>query len=98
MKKILNKVSACFYKITYTNCEKPSLNLFSELVPAFRKPPVKVVTKAGCDPENCIQLRKSTNESEVKPDQKSDTAFGTIFRINKCFQRSKQKVNIYFSV
>jgi hypothetical protein len=27
----------------------------------------------------------------------SDAASGTMFRINKCFQRSKKKLSIYFS-
>jgi hypothetical protein len=35
---------------------------------------------------------------EGKPEQKFDAAFGTVFRITKCFQRSKQKHYIYFSL
>jgi hypothetical protein len=33
-----------------------------------------------------------------KPEQKFDAAYGTILRINKCFQRSKQKHHINFSL
>jgi hypothetical protein len=40
--------------------------------------------------------RNLTNESEGKPEQKFDAAYGTILRISKCFQRSKQKLYIYF--
>jgi hypothetical protein len=43
-------------------------------------------------------LEKLTNESKGKPEQKFDTAFGTTFRISKCFQRSKQKLHIDFSL
>jgi hypothetical protein len=42
--------------------------------------------------------KKSTKESEGKPEQNFDAAFGTIFRINKCFQRSKEKLHINFSL
>jgi hypothetical protein len=54
---------------------------------------LKIVQKAGyeCTPE------KLTNESKRKPEQKFDAAFGTTFRISKCFQRSKQKLHIDFS-
>jgi hypothetical protein len=40
--------------------------------------------------------KKSTNESEGKPQQKFDLVLGTIFRISKCFLRSKQKLFISF--
>jgi hypothetical protein len=43
-----------------------------------------------------IHWRKTTNEREGKPKQKYDAAFGTIFRINKYFQRSKDKLCIHF--
>ncbi len=39
--------------------------------------------------------RKSTNEKEVKPRQNYHVAFGTIFRIRKCFHGSK--INLYIS-
>jgi hypothetical protein len=38
------------------------------------------------------------NRPVRKPEQKFDAAFGTIFRISKCFQRSKQKLHIPFSL
>jgi hypothetical protein len=46
-----------------------------------------------------VHWRKSTYESEGKPEQKFDALFRTIYRISKCFQRSKQKLytGIYFS-
>jgi hypothetical protein len=55
---------------------------------------LKIVQKAGyeCTPE------KLTNESKRKPEQKFDAAFGTTFRISKCFQRSKQKRHINVSI
>jgi hypothetical protein len=40
-------------------------------------------------------LKKSTNGSKGKYKQK-DAAFGTIFKVIKCFQKSKQKFYIYF--
>jgi hypothetical protein len=67
--------------------------------------PLKVVPKPACDSENFSESRpmyehkkKLTNESKEKPEQKFDAAFGTIFRISKCFQRSKQKLHIDFSL
>ncbi len=43
-----------------------------------------------------VHWRKLTNENEGKPKQEFDAAFETIFRISKFFQRSKQKLCIYF--
>ncbi len=40
--------------------------------------------------------KKSTKESTRKPEQKFDAVYGTI--ISKCFQRSKQKLHINFSL
>ncbi len=40
--------------------------------------------------------KKSTNENQGKPEQKFDAAFGTNFIISLCFQRSNQKLKIYF--
>jgi hypothetical protein len=51
-----------------------SVTLFTELVPALRKPPLKVVPKSACDPK---LFRK--------PVEKFDAAFGTIFVIDKRF-------------
>jgi hypothetical protein len=45
-----------------------------------------------------VYRRNSTSESEGKPEHKFNTANGTIFRISKCFQRSKQKLELHFSV
>jgi hypothetical protein len=42
--------------------------------------------------------KKLTNESKGKPEQKLSAAFGTTFKISKCFQRSKQKLHIAFSL
>jgi hypothetical protein len=39
-----------------------------------------------------------SEESKGKPEQKFDAAFGTTFRISKCFQRSKQKLHLDFSL
>jgi hypothetical protein len=36
-----------------------------------------------------------TNESKEKPEPKFNAAFGTTFKISKCFQGSRQK---YFSI
>jgi hypothetical protein len=44
-----------------------------------------------------VHWRNSTNQREGLSEQKFDAAYGTIFRISKCFQRSKQKLYIYFS-
>jgi hypothetical protein len=41
---------------------------------------------------------KLTNERKGKPEQEFDAALGTIFRINKCFQRSRQKLHINASL
>jgi hypothetical protein len=62
------------------------INLFMELVPAFRWPPVScdfnsilkaILRKPAMD----VHWRESTNESEGKPEQKFDVAFVTIFVI-----------------
>jgi hypothetical protein len=45
-----------------------------------------------------VHWKKSTNESKGKPEQKFDAAVGIIFKISKCFQRSKQKLHINFSL
>jgi hypothetical protein len=66
----------------------------------------KICPKTACDTENVskaamnicmysVHWEKETNASEGKPEQ-TDAAFGKIFRISKCFQRSKQKLSIYF--
>jgi hypothetical protein len=44
-----------------------------------------------------VHWKKLTSENKGKPEQKFDAAFGTIFGIFKCFQRSKQKLRINFS-
>jgi hypothetical protein len=46
----------------------------------------KDVPKAACDSKNCSESRPS----EGKPEQKFDAAFGSIFRISKCFLSKKQ--------
>ncbi len=54
-----------------------------------------------CDNEKSamnVNWKKSTNKSKEKPEQKFDAAFGTIIRINKCFQRNKYKLHINFSL
>jgi hypothetical protein len=45
-----------------------------------------------------VHRKKSTNESIGKLEQKFDAAYGQIFRISKCFQRSKQIILISFSL
>ncbi len=62
----------------------------------FRNPPVilKIVPKAGYE----CTLEKFTNERKGKPEQKNYAALETTFRISKCFQRSKQKLHIDFSL
>jgi hypothetical protein len=45
-----------------------------------------------------VHWKKSTNERKGKPEQKFDAAFGTNFRISKCLQRSKQKLQFNFSL
>jgi hypothetical protein len=39
-----------------------------------------------------------TNESKGNPEQNFDAALGTIFRISRCLQRSKQKFHFDFSL
>jgi hypothetical protein len=55
-----------------------------------------IVPKDGY--EWTLEKLKSTNETEGNPEQKFDAAFGTIFRISKHFQRSKQKHKDDFSL
>jgi hypothetical protein len=55
-------------------------------VTLIRKLALKVVQKAGFD---MLLWKKNKN---------SDAAFRTIFKINKCFQRSKDKLFICFSL
>jgi hypothetical protein len=62
---------------------------------------LKVDPKAACDPEKCSESRPITLEKinqwvQRKAKTKIDAAFGTIFEINQCCQRSKQKNFIYF--
>jgi hypothetical protein len=45
-----------------------------------------------------VYRKKSTNDSKRKLKQKFDAAYGTIFRISECFQRSKQQLHINFSI
>ncbi len=54
----------------------------------------KIVPKTGYE----CNMKKLTNENKGKPEQKFDGAFVTIFSISKCFQRSKQKIYIRFSL
>jgi hypothetical protein len=53
---------------------------------------LKIVPKAchGFMPE------KLTNDSKAKLEQKFDAPSEAIFRISKCFQRSKQKIVFIF--
>jgi hypothetical protein len=53
---------------------------------------LKIVPQPGHD---CIQ---SINESEEKPEQKSDAAFGTIFELVSAFTEASKKLDIYYSV
>ncbi len=48
--------------------------------------------------ESTVHWKKSTNGSQGKPEQKFDAAAGIILKISKCFQRSKQKLHINFSL
>jgi hypothetical protein len=43
-----------------------------------------------------VHWKKSTSESKGKPEQKSDASFGTIFRINKCFQEAGKNFLLIF--
>jgi hypothetical protein len=65
----------------------------------------KSCSVTACDPENCSEswlyectLEKKTNESKGNLEQKFDVPLETIFRISKCFPRSKQKLHIDFSL
>jgi hypothetical protein len=55
---------------------------------------LKIVPKAGYE----CTLEKLAYESKGKPEQKMYAAFGTTFRISQSFQRSKEKLHIYFSL
>jgi hypothetical protein len=80
------------------------VTLFRWFVPAVRKPPLtlKVVRKPPVflklfrKPRMNEHWRNSTNESEGMPEQKFDAAYRTIFRISKCFKRSKQEFYLNF--
>ncbi len=110
VKKIQNKVSTPFHGIAYnSNYENHSSNPHQGACSGFQLAACdsKSCLKAGCDLENCsesrlwmyiVHWRQSTNESKGKPEQKFDKAFETLFRICKCFQRSKQKLYIYLSL
>jgi hypothetical protein len=45
-----------------------------------------------------VHRKKSTTESKGKREQKLYAAYVLIFRFSKYFQRSKQKLNINFSL
>ncbi len=55
----------------------------------FRKPPtiLKIVPTAGY--ECTVHWRKSTNETEEKPEQNFDTASRIIFRIRQVFSKKQ---------
>jgi hypothetical protein len=59
---------------------------------------LKIVLKAA---HECtvyiVHWRKSTSESEGKPEQNFNADFGTIFKNSKGFQRNKQKPYLFFS-
>jgi hypothetical protein len=64
---------------------------------------IKFSPKTDCGSENFsdsqhlhVHLRKSTNESKGKVEQKFDAAFRTIFILRKCFKRSKPNFEIIF--
>ncbi len=93
-KKIQNNTSAASM-ISLTSCENPlqkALIAVFDSKKLFRKPPVmlKIVPVHAMN----VHWRKSTNESEGKPEQKFDVTFVTVFKISKSFQRSKQKIKI----
>ncbi len=66
---------------------------------------LKVVPKAACDHENRAEskprmyctMEKIEKRKRRKAEKEICLAYGTIYRIIKCFKRSKQKLNIYFS-
>ncbi len=86
-----------------TSFDNPSSNPLQETCSVFQV--------AACDSKSCSESRlfrklsitcaigwkKSTNDSEGKPEEKFWCGFGTIFRISKCFDRSKQKLFSIFS-
>jgi hypothetical protein len=51
---------------------------------------LKIVPEAASECAYSVHRRKPINGNEIKPEQKFDAAFGTILRIRKCLQRSKQ--------
>ncbi len=62
---------------------------------------LKNVPKAACDYESCsesrnvnVQWGNLTNESEEKPEQKFDAAYGTIFRISKWFKKQAETLHL----
>jgi hypothetical protein len=86
-----------------TNCEIPFSNPLQRvcsdlLIAACVSKSCSEPKKLFREPAITVHKRKSTNENEGKPEQKFDAAFGTNFRINKCFQISKQKLHNTFSL
>jgi hypothetical protein len=80
-----------------TNSEIPSSNPFQRACSGFqlfRNPPVilKIVPNARYE---CAQ-KKTTIEIKGKPEQKFDAAYGTIFRISKCFQEAGKNFILIF--
>jgi hypothetical protein len=82
--------------------------LFRGLVLAFRKPPVtlKDFPKATCDTGNCSESRPRMYTVEIQPMRVKErgninlmrlSAYRTISRNSKGFQRTKQKLNILFN-
>jgi hypothetical protein len=80
-----------------TNCEIPSSNS----LPTFYLSPVSlnVVPYPTWDPENCsrkLALNGHWKNPQIiateSQNRNLDAAFGTTFRISKCFQRSKKKL------
>ncbi len=101
VKKIKNKVKFLLASMkSIAHCEHPSSNhlhelllVFLRLFKLFRNPPVilNIVPKAG---HECI-LEKINQWERSKAGTKTWCRFGTIVRISKFFQRSKQKLCIF---
>jgi hypothetical protein len=57
-----------------------------------------VILEIGPKKKAGYELKKLTNESKGKPERTFDAAFGTSFSNSRCFKRSKQKLQVIFSL
>ncbi len=103
VKKIENEVSACFYEITYYLWIFFSSNTLQRACSGFLI--ASHVSKSFFETrlwsrklfrKPSMNVKKSTNESKGKLEQKFDASFDKIIRIIKCFKEANKNFILFF--